>query len=302
MEQRTPPWDHSSLPSQDRGHRERILSARELVTGIISGLVASFVVAMFTINAQANLDDRREEKADRRENARFVRQLALDGKAAEGSFQGMDLSGTNLSGLNLKRADLSDADLSETNLSHADLSEATLDGANLSGSTLVDMELSGATLLGANLSGAHLAGVRAGMLPSDRFGFDVRTDFTGADFSQASLIGVKLSGADLSRVDFSYAVLEEGTIFSETTIFEMTTFHGADLSEAELPWRWEHPLLPPVDTFVFANAVKDPLCYDETTQWPALADAETIDDGTCPRRLVRDRQDPSQYRLWRPDN
>lgn len=140
MEQRTPPWDHSSLPSQDQGHRERILSARELVTGIISGLVASFVMAIFTINAQANFDDRREEKADRRENARFVRQPALDGKAAEGSFQGIDLSGTNLSGLNLKRADLSDADLSETILSHADLSEATLDGANLFGSTLVDME------------------------------------------------------------------------------------------------------------------------------------------------------------------
>ena len=205
--------------------------------------IIALTVAVLTIGSQAIIDDRREDKADRRENLRFLREQAAAGNLREVQLFNIDVAGQNLGGLELsgaqmpgavlQSADLSGVSITDSNLWDADMRSARLVGSTLERSNLAkaDMrraDLSDARLVDASLMGADFTGARlAGTLFENPLGWEVEmryTRFTVAD----------LRGADL-----------------ENTHFDRVSFYGADLRGAKLN--------------IQPNEV---ICYGPTTKWP----------------------------------
>lgn len=149
------------------------VTIRDVVVAVLSGAV----VAIGTLYAQALIDDRREEEADRRENLRFLRELAADGKIGQVSFNGLDLEERNLRGLKLAGADLDRANLKGTDLSATDLSGASLELADLTDAWMIKTNLNEAFLSSTDLSSATVE----------------------ADLSKTFMINVKVHGTDLSK-------------------------------------------------------------------------------------------------------
>lgn len=214
-------------------------------------MIIALTVAALTISSQALIDDRREDKADRRENLRFLREQSVLASLEGVDLRNLDLAGQNLSGLGIQgagmtgailaEADLRDARMTRMGLSQADLSRAdmsgahvrrgSLYGANLSKANLNDavfdhVELSRADFTGAQLRGAVLTHYTDKSEPDPPLG-DFRIRF--ADFSRADLRGADLSGIDFLGV----------------------SFHGADLRGASLDFTYY-----------------ESICYDFTTRWP----------------------------------
>ena len=73
------PWQSPPAPEEQSGANERVWGRREFATGVTAGSIAGLIAAVFTVVVQAVIDDRREAQADRREDVRFVRQIAADG-------------------------------------------------------------------------------------------------------------------------------------------------------------------------------------------------------------------------------
>lgn len=134
------------------------------------GIVAG-VCGVILLLVAVHFDDRREERAELRENTAFVRQAVMDPNVKLKPFRRMNLKGAKLGGLPLgcpagvkpQRIDQGCADLREADLRGADLSQADLRGADLSfaamiGANLRDADLRGANLRNANLENADLAG------------------------------------------------------------------------------------------------------------------------------------------------
>ncbi len=171
------------------------------------------------------IDDRREARAQRLENLRFVRTAVsqldrqrfrafADIDLAETSLTGLDLEEANLSSANLERANLSNtklsaADLSGANLIAATVNAATAQGTNFGGARSRDANFSGALLTQANFSGATLTGATlSGTDLTDANFFEA--DLAHADLFGANLTGTNFTGADLTATSFDQACVDDG--------------------------------------------------------------------------------------------
>jgi hypothetical protein len=141
-----------------------------VLTGAI--VAVPIVIATDSIEQERIREARRLEakgiRAEiRRDNIRFVREVAtqpvvlfkpfgeLDLRHAQ--LSQLDLSGADLHGTDLFGAYMYNANLSNANMVYARLSNANLHATNMSGAELVHADLRGARLDGAVLAGADLA-------------------------------------------------------------------------------------------------------------------------------------------------
>ncbi|WP_188539687.1 pentapeptide repeat-containing protein [Kocuria dechangensis] len=229
-----------------------MLTAREAVVGFISATL----VAVLTVISQMAIDDRREDEADRRENLRFIREQAADGKADKVSFRGIDLTGQNLSGLDLRHGDLEGAILKDADLTGTDLRNANLHGADLRSTTMKLTHLESAVLTDAMLQRANLLDVTMDGAVFD--GADMRkSSWSFFNAGQVSLFETDLSDAEIAGVDMTHATIHE------------TKLLGADLRGAQLPQEANF-------SRYFLSA-----CFDEDTRWPPGYRTQAIIKGSC---------------------
>lgn len=151
----------------------------EISTDLGIALTTGALVALAVLLAAEDLDRAREIRDVRRDNLRFVREVAVQAGPTRKPFRFFDLQGQLLAGF-----DLSNADLASANLVGADLS-----GTNLSGAFMADADLTGANLTVADFRNANLSEVRFGR--ADLVGTNLR----GADLFDADLEGVNLADA-----------------------------------------------------------------------------------------------------------
>lgn len=241
----------------------------------MTGLVSGSLVSLCAVWVQADLDDRREEQANRQEEVRFVRQMAVDGKIREASFYDADLRDANLSGLDLSGAEFTGADLRGANLTRSDLTDATLTGADLGNARLEDTVLRGADLTGADFPGALLQGVSlAGqaLQGSDMSGATlIKVDLEDATLEAADLSGATITHVRFGNLNLGGANLKHATFVAEKDAFDRLTPN--DLSEVRFfrtqarGTNFSGALLPKsINTPVsWVSAI----CYNRFTTWPA---------------------------------
>lgn len=231
-------------PAANGGRRSRFYeqagdAAIALVVSVVAGtaiFAATEDLERRLLDAQEGFEESRFERDVRRDNVRFVREVATQPEPASKPFAGLDLREAPLSGLNLAGADFCNANLRGANLESADLSGATLSGdvirervlpggfstpvPEVVGADLRRAELDAARLVGADLVGADLRRAdlgaadltRAWLMAADLTGVDLHAsvladanleyaNLTGVDLHGAVLNGAKLSGARLSNID-----------------------------------------------------------------------------------------------------
>lgn len=236
MTDRVAPDTLPLTPQNEQGGRWRRwhLTSRDAVVALI--------VAALTVTAQTVIDDRREDKADRRENLRFLREQAASDNIKQVQMINIDLSGQNLAGLRVSGAvmpgaNLKKSDLSFSMISNSDLSKADMEGADLSRTALVDSTLEDSNLRRANLSNAQLMNVAVSGV-----------DFTGASLESALIHEPQHRTRDLYFTNFTAADMRFADL-SEVE-FHGVSFYGADLRGAKLS-------IQPDDV----------ICYGPTTRW-----------------------------------
>jgi uncharacterized protein YjbI with pentapeptide repeats len=257
-------------------------------------LTTSAAVGFVLFLATSNLEHNLLEQGARRDDVRFVREMAtaterrgampfsgLDLRDA--GFRRFDFAGADFAGAQLQDADLAEAvlrgaRLSDADLTNAELADADLTAANLIDAILRDVELRdanltaaylrGATLAGAGLSGARFDG--ANLTEADLSGADlVEAKFHGANLHAADLFDADLRRADLSRVSLTGADLSEADLSgADLTNAELDS---ADLSGANLT----DALLAPADLSGadlsdadLRGADLTGVVYDSSTIWP----------------------------------
>ncbi len=211
-----------------------------LVVGVV--ISAATVLAQWRIDVAADARAERlaaqaEEAAMRRDDLRFVREVAAGPPGAARPFSRLDLEEANLSGLPLGCASPSGRDCATFN--EARLSGAVLTGADLRGASFVDANLTGVLLIGAELrdvtfDGANVSNVR----------------FANTDLRGASFVGAYVDGE--SAPDFSGADLR-GVTFAPSMNFYFEDY--MDLTDAMS------------SRDLVGDGVRE-ACWDETTVWP----------------------------------
>jgi uncharacterized protein YjbI with pentapeptide repeats len=208
-----------SATSNSRRHQLVASLASDAGVALVTGAVVGVVIFLATDSLERNLLDAQEtfeedrfERDVRRDNLRFVREVATQVGPKTKPFAGLDLREGHLAGLDLSEADLEAADLADADLTDADLSGADLTGADLTGADLSGADLSGADLTGADLTGTHL-------VHADLSG----ADLTDADLPDANLLKARLTDADLTDADLTDADLTdatlEGVIWDDDTVW-----------------------------------------------------------------------------------
>jgi len=166
----------------------------EVATDVGIALLTGLVVSASILLATEGLEERRFDHETRRDNIRFVREVATQPEVEMRPFRGLDLKEAQLAGLSLSGADFSLADLSGADLSRADLSDSNMQFTDLSGAHLREVDLSGADLSSADLS---------------------RTVLSDADLSDSYLLSTDLSEADLAFADLTRVRYDEGTVWPQ---------------------------------------------------------------------------------------
>jgi uncharacterized protein YjbI with pentapeptide repeats len=106
--------------------------------------------------------------------------------------------------------------LSGANMSGTDFSGAHLPGENLTGATLTNANLTGADLATVTLTNANVAGA----------------NLTNATFTDCSSFAVCADGGTLTGANFSGANFSDANLTGSTSVFELTDFTGATLTNA----------------------------------------------------------------------
>lgn len=114
----------------------------------------------------------------------------------------------NFAGLDLRERVFSWLDLPKINLSGANLEYSILEGANLVGANLSYTDLTRADLTTTDLYQANLQ--HANLKDAD---------LRGAELAYANLYGANLKGAELAGADLSQAIMPNGKVMPESTIF-----------------------------------------------------------------------------------
>jgi uncharacterized protein YjbI with pentapeptide repeats len=203
--------------SNSRRHQLVASLASDAGVALVTGAVVGVVIFLATDSLERNLLDAQEtfeedrfERDVRRDNLRFVREVATQVGPKTKPFAGLDLREGHLAGLDLSEADLAGADLAGADLAGADLTGADLAGADLTGADLAGADLTDVHLVEADLTGANL---KAADLP----GADLTdADLLGADLTDADLTDADLSDADLSDAKLNDAILEDFTSDDDT--------------------------------------------------------------------------------------
>ncbi|MGH9248334.1 MAG: pentapeptide repeat-containing protein [Acidimicrobiales bacterium] len=188
----------------------------ELATDVGVALMTGAIVGLVLFVAQDAVEEDRFVRDVRRDNVRFVREVASQPASRAKPFAGLDLRDALLIGLDLSDADLSFADLTGAGLLRANLTDASLSNADLTGASLSNANLTGANLAGADLTDANL---RDANLTGTELGF--------ADLTNADLVGADLTGADLTAADLTGADLSESAANPDDRDANLT---GADLN------------------------------------------------------------------------
>lgn len=236
-------------PSPDRSSEASPADVKLMWRSVRAEAVIAAGLAAAVFGATWWLEQRIDERAELRENVRFVRQSVMD-DTAEKPFDQLNLAGAELSGLDLgceqldrqtgcarmRFIDLGGAILARTDLAGADLTGADFQDAYMELANLVETDLAGADLARAALLGARLT--RADL---------ERSYLAGAGLALASLAGADLTDADLTGADL-----------------ELADLTGADLTGATLD-----------------GANLRSLCYDGTTAWPSRFKPPAAHPGTC---------------------
>ena len=146
----------------------------EVATDMGVAVATGALIALAVLFAAEDLETAREIRDIRRDNLRFVREVAVQSTPARKPFRffdlegqvvaGFDLSDSDLTSANLRGADLSGSDLKRSYMHRVDAERATFTAADfreaaLTEANLAFARLSGANLRGANLTGASLRGV-----------------------------------------------------------------------------------------------------------------------------------------------
>lgn len=193
-----------------------------LMTGAILGWVL-FPIEENRFNREQDYEEARLQREERRDNIRFVREMATERNIERKPFADLDLQGATFVSF-----DFTDAELFRANLGEANLALADLTGAILTSSRLTN----------ANLTSAHLNG-----------SYMQEADLTGADLSDTQLIDADLSNADLSGANLRYTNFSganlSGTNFTETDL-TTATFTGASYDDTTV---WPLDLRPPDHVF-----------------------------------------------------
>lgn len=204
--------------------------------------IVALTVAALTIVTQSVIDDRREDKADRRENLRFLRAQISTGTLSKVPVRHLDLSNQNLSGIELRDAPLHAVILDGADLSHSLIVDTELYDANLAAADISESSLSRSALDRAEMRGANLQGTLFNDVSISRADF-TRADMRGAVFTYSH------DNEDLFYADFTGADLRSADLGRFR--FHGVKFHGADLRETYLNESMRHII-----------------CYDFRTRWP----------------------------------
>lgn len=172
-------------------------------------------------------------QADVRENVRFVRDRSSE-QIVDRPFSNIDVRDSSLIGLKLTKADFRLAIANST-----DFSDADLKGADFSGIKARDANFNGADLTSAKFQ------CRAGVSKAT-----CRTDLRWGTWFGTNLTQTNFNGVDLTR-----------SWFTADTIFDGTSFVGADLTESQL-------FDVDLSTTRLDNANLAGVCYSESTKWP----------------------------------
>jgi uncharacterized protein YjbI with pentapeptide repeats len=162
---------------------------KELINGTIAFLLGGVLVTFGGVIFSDRLQRSINVEQRRIENARFVRDAAMNENQSVMAFRNLDLEGMNLNGLRLPCRDKQSVE--------ACFLKADFTGANLANADLSLMDLSGADFTGANLSGANLRGSRL-----DGVIF-VQADLEDADLDDACWTATTIwpESVDLPRPD-----------------------------------------------------------------------------------------------------
>lgn len=199
----------------------------ELATDVGVALMTGAIVGLVLFVAQDAVEEDRFVRDVRRDNVRFVREVASQPTSRVKPFAGLDLRDALLIGLDLSDADFSVADLTGAGLLRANLTKAQLFQADLTDAVLSNANLNGANLNGADLTGAYLTDTN---LTGAQLGF--------ADLTNADLVGADLTGADLTAADLAGAHLRESADNPDDRDANLT---GADLSSVHYDESTEWP-------------------------------------------------------------
>ncbi|MCK9313538.1 MAG: pentapeptide repeat-containing protein [Methanocorpusculum sp.] len=201
--------------------------------------------------------------------AKFSRAILIGADFRLACLKDADYWGARLDGTNFIGVHLENADFRLSYLKKAQFNVAFLDGAQFSESQLAEAKFTWAHLNGADFYQARLEGANFGGADIEdaifretqlkRANFNganlKRTDFSGAQlektyfcdshlegacldivnlresqFNRSHLEGTEFRGGQLEGVDFTYAVVNGKTLFSDNTIDDKTDFTGTNLS------------------------------------------------------------------------
>jgi uncharacterized protein YjbI with pentapeptide repeats len=214
-----------SATSNSRRHQLVASLASDAGVALVTGAVVGVVIFLATDSLERNLLDAQEtfeedrfERDVRRDNLRFVREVATQVGPKTKPFAGLDLREGHLAGLDLSEADLKGADLADADLTRADLTDADLSLVDLTGADLTGAHLTRADLVHADLTGANLEAADL-----------TRADLTDADLPHANLLDANLTAADLTdadltdadvtRADLTEAIVESGVMWDDDTVW-----------------------------------------------------------------------------------
>lgn len=180
----------------DRTKRQLVVGEMAADVGI--ALMTGAVVGLVLLAVQADDEEDRFERETRRDNVRFVREVAMQPDPTVKPFYALDLQDAQLGGLDLSGAEFAGADLSSATLIDTDLTDANLVRVDLRDAVLVD-----STLVGSNLDFADLSNTR----------------LEGVDLTDASFTGTDLSGADLTGAEIPEDVNLASVVHDEDTLW-----------------------------------------------------------------------------------
>jgi uncharacterized protein YjbI with pentapeptide repeats len=161
----------------------------------VRDIILAVLIGAGLLGMQAYVESRAADRAERRENLRYVREHTTTGNTL--SFIGIDLREANLSGLVFDNADFTDAQLSDTEWRLSFFEGSTnFRGADLTGATFHTSFAEGVSFEGANLSGSLFLDTR---LVDASFKY---ADLRGAEFSGADMRGADLAGKEISDATF----------------------------------------------------------------------------------------------------
>ncbi len=141
----------------------------------------------------------------------------------EAISRGASFELAHLEGANFMDAKLNRANFVEAHLEGAIMMDAHLEKAIFSGSHLELAHLEGAIMMDAHLNGSHFEGAHF-----------MDANLNGVNFLDVNVVGADFWGAHLEGAQFTYTIVDGGTMFTNNHIDKNTDFTGTALSATRI--------------------------------------------------------------------